>query len=626
MANLNGTAGNDSITGTSADDTIDGMAGNDSLLGGLGDDEIYGGTGNDTLGGGIGFDLLFGGPGNDTYLVTDLDDYFGELAGEGDDTLIVSVNGAKLNPINIEHVRYVNDALPLAPWVDALASGFSWQLIGTPTELSFGFVNNSDAPGFMPLSQVDQDKVREALALWAAPTRMTLREVPPEEARILFSFGDLSAIEADGVTEYDPDTNVKSVKLEARAAGGGLGSDSYWFHVLMHEIGHALWLKHPGDYDGANGHAAGPFLGVLEDTTTFTQMSYNEDPLTWRPSVDLTLRPLDIAAAQYLYGVNPSVQAGNTVYRYSALAWPNTMIADGSGVDTLDASDVRTLTPAAAADMTIDLRPGAMSYAGLPRDGVSAAGRVSINYGSVIENAIGSPGRDDIFGNDADNVLSGGLGNDFIRGSAGNDSVNGGEGNDRLDGGPGNDRIDGGPGIDTVMLAVPRASATLTPTAGGYSLSSGVFGVDTLIGVERLSFSDKQVAVDLDGHAGSTAKIIGAVFGKQHLSNATFVGIGLNLLDGGMSYADLVAAAVGCDFFAQLAGSHSNTDFVRRVYTNVVGSAPDANALAFYVGEITNGHFTQASLALLACDLDLNLAQIDLVGLARTGIEYLPGG
>ena len=101
MATLNGTPGNDTIVGTAADDVISGAGGNDSLQGGLGDDELYGGPGSDTLAGGIGFDYLYGGAGNDTYLVTDLDDYFEELPGEGDDTLIVSVNGAKLRPDNI---------------------------------------------------------------------------------------------------------------------------------------------------------------------------------------------------------------------------------------------------------------------------------------------------------------------------------------------------------------------------------------------------------------------------------------------------------------------------------------------------------------------------------------------
>ncbi len=102
---LEGTAGNDTITGTviadvinagSGNDTVSGMAGNDTLNGDAGTDTLYGGdgadtlsggadadtltgeAGNDTLDGGLGNDSLSGGTGNDTYL-------FGK--GDGQDTI-----------------------------------------------------------------------------------------------------------------------------------------------------------------------------------------------------------------------------------------------------------------------------------------------------------------------------------------------------------------------------------------------------------------------------------------------------------------------------------------------------------------------------------------------------------
>ncbi len=624
MATLTGTPGNDTIVGTSADDVISGAGGNDSLQGGLGDDEIYGGDGNDTLAGGIGFDYLYGGAGNDTYLVTDLDDYFEELPGEGDDTLIVSVNGAKLHPDNIEHVVFVNDAMPLRYWVDALISGLSWDLMGKATEVTYGFSTQGTDAGFKAFSNADQAAARRALALWTDQTQLTVREVPVERAQIRFDFADLASIQADAVTRYAE--GYSRVTIDDGAARGGLSTDNRWISTLIHEIGHALWLKHPGDYNGVDGQGESPFLSPDEDSTTYSQMSYNRDPLTWRIEFFTTLRPFDIAAAQYIYGVNPNIHAGNTVYRYTELAWPNTMIADASGTDTLDASDMLAVSPNAAADMTIDLRSGGLSFSGLGLDLISNAGMVTINYGSVIENAIGSPGRDDIFGNDADNLLAGGLGNDYLRGSNGNDTLNGDGGDDRLDGGPGSDLLNGGPGIDTSVFANARVSYTLSKTGNGYLLREGATVIDALIDVERIQFADVSLAIDLAGNAGTTAKIIGAVFGKQYLANAGFVGIGLDLLDHGMSYADLVALAINTDFFAQLAGSHSNTDFVRLVYKNVVGAEANATDLAFYVGELTNGHFNQASLAFLACELDLTKAQIDLVGLAATGIVYLPGG
>lgn len=56
---INGTSGNDTITGTATADKIDGLGGNDIL---------YGGAGNDTITSGPGLDYLYGEDGNDTLI------------------------------------------------------------------------------------------------------------------------------------------------------------------------------------------------------------------------------------------------------------------------------------------------------------------------------------------------------------------------------------------------------------------------------------------------------------------------------------------------------------------------------------------------------------------------------
>ncbi|MFB2805834.1 calcium-binding protein, partial [Microcystis sp. BLCC-F209] len=66
QANLTGTNGNDSITGTSGDDNISGLDGNDTLSGLGGNDNIYGGNGNDVVNGDAGNDDLAGDNGNDS--------------------------------------------------------------------------------------------------------------------------------------------------------------------------------------------------------------------------------------------------------------------------------------------------------------------------------------------------------------------------------------------------------------------------------------------------------------------------------------------------------------------------------------------------------------------------------
>lgn len=209
-------------------------------------------------------------------------------------------------------------------------------------------------------------------------------------------------------------------------------------------------------------------------------------------------------------------------------------------------------------------------------------------------------------------------------GSGGSDTLIGGAGVDHLAGFGGDDMLDGGPGIDLARLNVRRDEANLAKTPSGWIVSSGAEGRDTLTGIERLQFVDTYLALDLDGAAGQVAKILGALFGKGALSNKVYAGIGLSLLDQGMSYSELVAVAVASDAFAKLAGGRSNGQFVDLVYHNVVGAAPDATQRAHYIGLLDRGEYTQGSLALLACEAAPNVQQVGLVGLASSGLPYEP--
>jgi Ca2+-binding RTX toxin-like protein len=60
--------GTDTINGGAGNDTIDGGAGNDTLNGGAGNDTVNGGVGNDIINGGLGSDQLVGGAGTDSFV------------------------------------------------------------------------------------------------------------------------------------------------------------------------------------------------------------------------------------------------------------------------------------------------------------------------------------------------------------------------------------------------------------------------------------------------------------------------------------------------------------------------------------------------------------------------------
>ena len=81
---INGTSGNDNITGGVNNDTLKGLGGNDTINGGDGNDNIQGGDGDDTLNGDGGNDTIEGGAGVDVIRGGDGDD---TLSDDGDSTI-----------------------------------------------------------------------------------------------------------------------------------------------------------------------------------------------------------------------------------------------------------------------------------------------------------------------------------------------------------------------------------------------------------------------------------------------------------------------------------------------------------------------------------------------------------
>ena len=371
--------------------------------------------------------------------------------------------------------------------------------------------------------------------------------------------------------------------------------------LILHETLHAMGLKHP--FDGA------AVLSTSDNIISNTVMSYSTLPGStagYMSAYPNSPMPLDVAALQYLYGSNSATNAGNTVYDLSGADFQTGFhcVWDGGGSDVFDASGV-------AHGVTLDLNEGALSNVGAvvtargTVNGALATGSytstVSIAEGAVIENAVGSAYADSITGNDTANWLLGGAGND------------------RLEGRGGSDVLDGGTGIDTAVYAASRTGYTVTNNGANFTVSGGATGADSLVNVERLSFTDAQVALDLNGNAGTVAKLLGAVLGAGAVHNAHYVGLGLTLLDGGM----------GAQALAQLAldsalGAHaSNTAVVDLLYANVTGVAPSAAAEAHYTALLDNGSYSPAGLAQLAADSALNQGHIDLVGLAAHGLDYV---
>lgn len=182
-------------------------------------------------------------------------------------------------------------------------------------------------------------------------------------------------------------------------------------HTLIHELGHAMGLTHPGNYNGILERSK---INSHEDSQSHSVMSYRGERTTYAnhggfrasaPQLD------DIYAYQSKYGVNHQTRKDDTTYGFNSntgrdFLSVNTkhdkMVAaiwDGGGNDTLDFSGY-------SQDQKISLEEGTFSDV----DGLK--GNVSIAYGATIENAKGGTGNDWLVGNAANNELRGGDGND----------------------------------------------------------------------------------------------------------------------------------------------------------------------------------------------------------------------
>jgi Ca2+-binding RTX toxin-like protein len=195
--------------------------------------------------------------------------------------------------------------------------------------------------------------------------------------------------------------------------------------------------------------------------------------------------------------------------------------------------------------------------------------------------------------------------------------------NDTFDHRGGNDQIDGGAGTDTALFFDSKSHYAITTLAGithvkavSGAVSPYAYSEAVLVNVERLQFTDKSLALDITGNAGTTAKILGVVFGEASVSNTQYVGIGLSLLDSGVSYSDLM------QFALTAAGATTNARVVNLLWTNLFHSAPTAAEASPYVAMLDDGSLSVGALGVIAADLAENTNNINLTGLQQTGIEY----
>ncbi|MFZ4805921.1 MAG: beta strand repeat-containing protein [Hyphomicrobiaceae bacterium] len=529
---VEGSKGNDTITGNELANWLAGGTGNDSLTGGAGNDTLLGGEGLNTLGGGDGDDLI---DGRADRLVNGSFET-GALGAAGasgwtasGDVTVGTTNGGKygVNAVTFGSGHQQGDgtisqtitveagrAFTLAfDWAAIAAAGASQTLNVTVKDGATTLVNQTVSGG-------------------SAGWRSFSYSVTPTTGNLVVTFKDTSS-----TTEFSSSV-LDNVRLVAAAGNavtldGGNGNDV----LLFGESAEAL--------TSAVGGAGNDLIDAGGGNDTFTaSTTQGDDTFDGGSGFDM----IDVSGASggvsFKFGTKMDGGAlkGLTVRNVEhvkAGAGDDTIfgaveadltegsalrIEAGAGIDTLDYSGMTS-------GITIDLAQGQTTLGG------------RLDTISGFETVIGGGGSDRMVGSSGAELLIGGAGNDTILGGDGNDTIRAGLGDDVIAGGGGLDILDLS-GITVASNAMVKVDLTkqrleaLTGTTPIVGLAGDIFtGIEGVIGTsakESITGGDEDNW--FDGGGGNDTLSGGA--GQDSLFGGTgndtlLGGTGSDWLDGG---------------------------------------------------------------------------------------------
>jgi hypothetical protein len=211
------------------------------------------------------------------------------------------------------------------------------QLNGASNTIYYGFLegtesylSSKDLSGFTKMDDGQKTAVKTAFDYLSTLINV---EFKLDETKADIEFGTNSQSTSAGYASFPLGNggNPSVLMLDNSDNPGNSGENlasagSYGWETLIHEMGHAMGLKHPGAYDAGGGKAPPPYLSSATDNRAMSIMSYN-DPIASQllnisgnqtsytysltPSNPSTYQTYDLAALQYLYGAKKSTLASD---------------------------------------------------------------------------------------------------------------------------------------------------------------------------------------------------------------------------------------------------------------------------------------------------------------------------
>ena len=185
--------------------------------------------------------------------------------------------------------------------------------------------------------------------------------------------------------------------------------------------------------------------------------------------------------------------------------------------------------------------------------------------------------------------------------------------------------VTGTAGVDTYTVGGASTEYTIAKTTDKIKLDSTLINnmEFNLADHERVVFTDKAIAYDAAGRAGDVYALLAAALGTADVTN-TYKGIGIYLADAGWTNKQLAEALLATDTYKADAGGVTDETFIKHVYKNVTGTTASYADTQSLLNWMHGNKFSQADVLITASELATFETAIGLVGLATTGIEYIP--